>query len=153
MKSMVFALAAALALSAGCTVEVAPRPHPGGEYRPQYLAQLDYPIAGCERGPYALELTNDTGYYLEMTIDGESIDFLAPEGAYAELPPWTTAYLCLEWLGEHDVAGYSYYESYGELYPVRGDYGYFAVTDYYGSDVGPHGRQELYIDESLLYYY
>ncbi|HTM68301.1 MAG TPA: hypothetical protein VL426_03280 [Candidatus Binatia bacterium] len=151
MRSMVFALAAAMALTIGCTVEVVPRPGVGD--RPQNLAQLDYPVAGCERGPYALALMNRTDYYLDMTLDGEPIDFLAPEGSYAELPPWTTAYVCLDHLGDHDITGRSFYESYGQLYPVGGEYGYFAVTDYYGSDVGPGGRQELFIDDSLLYYY
>jgi hypothetical protein len=148
---MVFVLAAAM-LAAGCTIEVVPRPDGVGD-RPQYLAQLDHPVAGCERGPYALALVNRTDYYLDMTIDGEPIDFLAPEGSYAELPPWTTAYLCLEYLGDHDLTGRSYYESYGQLYPEQGEYGYFAVTDRYSTDVGPHGRQELFIDDSLLYYY
>lgn len=153
MRSMAFALAAAMMLMlVGCTVQVESRPHHPG-IPPQYVAQLDYPIAGCERGPYALALMNRTDYYLDMTIDGDAIDFEAPEGTYFELPPWSTAYLCLEWLGDHEITGYSYYESYGELYPVHGPYGYFAIIDHYGSSVGPHGRQELVIDDSLLYYY
>lgn len=153
MKCMAFAAVAALSLVTACRIEVVPRPNDGYAPPPEYMAQLDYPIAGCENGPHSLALMNRTDYFLDMTIDGEPIDFLAPEGSYAELPPWTTAYLCLDYLGEHMLTGRSYYESYGELYPVGGEYGYFAVTDYYDEAVGPHGRQELSIDESLLYYY
>lgn len=153
MKPMAIALAAVLSLVTACSVEVVPRRGDGYEPPPQHMARLDYPFDGCESGPYALALMNRTDYFLDMTIDGEPIDFLAPEGSYAELPPWTTAYLCLDYLGEHGLSGTSYYESRGWLYPVGGAYGYFAVTDYYDASVGPHGLQELFIDDSLLYYY
>lgn len=154
MKPASLALTSALALfTSACVVEVSSDPPVDHGAPPQTLAQLDYPFDGCESGPYSLALMNRTEYFLDMTIDGEPVDFLAPEGSYAELPPWTTAYLCLDYLGDHALTGLSYFERYGNLYPVGGAYGYFAVTDYYGSSVGPRGRQEFSIDDSLLYYY
>lgn len=136
-------------LVSACVVEVHDHYGPGSE-PPQYVAQLDVPIAGCEYGPHSLALINATDMYMEMYVDGELMEFWAADGVYAELPPDAIAYMCLEHTGIHSFAGYGFVVRYGELVEVYGEGGRFVWTGSFGTSTASSGRHEFWITQSLL---
>lgn len=146
--SFAFFLLLAVLLT-GCNIQYS---HNGGYYDgySQSVAQLYYPPAGCEDGPLSVAIINRTQMYMEMTIDGEYIDFVDDYGSYAQLEPQATAFLCLENTGVHAITGQAYVERYGELRKVAGRDGDFTWTGSFGTEARFNGRNEFVITAGYL---
>jgi len=93
------------------------RPAPGGP--PQSFAWLHTPPMGCEEGVFSLEIRNSSDSFLAVLIDGEELEVRGARGMLPHLPPDSSAYICLESLGEHTLAAVSYVPRFGELQEVR----------------------------------
>ncbi|HSD12702.1 MAG TPA: hypothetical protein VLC10_04035 [Patescibacteria group bacterium] len=117
---------------------------------PQNWAWLHTPPYGCERGPNALMIANDTEYFMRIVLDGEDLIVRGAAGVFPEIPPHAAAYVCLAHLEEHTISGVAYTLRYGVAQEMPGPNGRFNITRRYGAVVRASGRHELHINRGLL---
>jgi hypothetical protein len=147
MLSLKMAALGALALSVhACTFQLS-YDGPGSND-----AYLHVPPEGCETGPFSLSIANQTDLHLAVELDGVGIAFVDEAGSYDLLEPRATAFLCLEYTGDHAVSGQAYADRFGELVAVSPPDGDFIWEGTFGVAVGPSGRHAFIIDQSLLVY-
>jgi len=86
------------ALAGQPTVRIALQPFP------KNLAKTDKAAGGCESGPEAVEILNDSIFFLKFTVDGQSVTVLGNASSSEIVAPRQKIYLCLG-AGEHVIAG------------------------------------------------
>jgi len=74
---------------------------------PKNLAKTDKTAGGCESGPEAIEIVNDSMFFLRFKVDGESVTILGSATSTEFVLPHQKIYLCLG-SGEHVIAGTAY---------------------------------------------
>ncbi len=67
-------------------------------------------VPGCSSGPYVVQFRNRSeDLYFEVYLDGVRLRVFGGRGALPHIPPGTSAYACLDGLGEHSVMGTAYH--------------------------------------------
>ncbi|MFA6604041.1 MAG: hypothetical protein WCT10_04370 [Patescibacteria group bacterium] len=74
---------------------------------PKNLAKTEKTAEGCESGPEAIEIVNDSLFFLKLGIDGQDVTVLGRASSTEFVAPHQRIYLCSA-AGEHVVAGTVY---------------------------------------------
>lgn len=117
---------------------------------PQNWAWLGTPPYGCERGPNAIMIANETRYFLRLVLDGEDVLVRGSRGMFPELPPGASAFLCLSHTGVHTLQGVAFTLRYGVPQEVEGDNGRFSIVQSWGTGTWSSGRHEVHVSEATL---
>ena len=118
---------------------------------PQNMAWLHTPPYGCERGPNSLAISNDTDLHMRVVLDGEDLLIRGASGMLPTLPPGSTVYVCLAYMGTHTIAGVAYTLRYGVPQEISGESGRFMWThDFAGPSSLSSGRHEYHINVAVL---
>jgi hypothetical protein len=108
---------------------------------PQNWAWLHTPPSGCSGGIYALTLVNQTDYYANILIDGESLRVRGARGMLPGVPPHEKVYMCLGNMGKHTFTGEIFALRYGQANRV-GTYRFEAT---FSGNSAAYGGQEVVI--------
>ena len=119
---------------------------------PQSYGQMYRPIRGCEEGPLALEIVNQTEFYLKVFLDGQEVTVNGGGGVLPYLPPQTgggsapSVYVCLNEQGKHSINGIAFSCN------IRGcqQSGKFSTSNNYGIVRGFARTHYLMVDKYML---
>lgn len=85
----------------------APPMRPEQQLPLQSWGSIDTWPVGCEKGPFALEIQNQSDYWFEIFIDNVRVDPSGPHDKPA-VPPGSSLKICLAFLGDHSVRALAY---------------------------------------------
>ncbi|HTK05174.1 MAG TPA: hypothetical protein VL500_06310 [Candidatus Eisenbacteria bacterium] len=132
---------------------VSPVPPPRPEAMmgpPQSWAWLHTPPYGCDSGPNALAIANDTDKHMRVVLDGEELQVRGAYGILPTLPPRTVAYVCLAHTGTHSLSGIAYSLRFGQLQEIEGIYGRFDYRGPLAGEPQPNGSVSFHINSVTL---
>lgn len=117
---------------------------------PMIMAPAGYGGAQCEDGPFALQLVNQTGYFLRVHVaptPGRPVRPGENLGRMIQIPPHGRFNTCLTTLGEHQVRGIVYTPVGPEMRRVNE----FQITRTFSTrSMSATGRQVLRIDQYTI---
>jgi hypothetical protein len=115
---------------------------PGGQMPmgyPQSYAWLDKRVPGCESGPLAVRIMNQTDYFVKFMVDGVELQVFGAQGPLPGfIPPSSTAWICLAKNGDVALSGIAYVKRPNgptgtySLQEVDGDLGRFNLVRSFG---------------------
>ncbi|MFA6604046.1 MAG: hypothetical protein WCT10_04395 [Patescibacteria group bacterium] len=119
---------------------------------PENWGWLDQRPEGCSTGVYAMEIQNDSGFYLDLLINGEHVKVRGSRGLLPGVPPGTSVWICLGHLGQQTLTG-TFYACRGgpgttkcQLQKI----GYLRWTDHWNTRTTFRGHQYAQIHPSCV---